>query len=383
MGASLVPGTAAATPPIRGRIANRGLDGELIRTGLFFGGPPNPNSVPLYTRHPLHADRLDWTDEADIRFALQQFTSAGLNTIKLSYFGHEGEADAFASAWLFSRQRWPGDGPGNYTDAEQIAKVHQLFDVARRRGLVIAPMIEVGLSFFRFWELFPHNLDELVRRCAYLLDNFAAAPNSLRVYDAQGHARHAIFLIETIHGAPIDPQVFADGFERAADLLEQRTGRRVGWIIDPTPLPPYGSHEGPDPAVLNQTPSILAVNPFNITTQGPGAFKDPHTLTDDERHGYTELIMQRWSSSEIPFIAPIMPGYDSHLVFPLNPTYGFSDTWLARQRTLAVQHGTGGLSVDTWNGFTEGYAIPPSQEDGPRLLHWVQDTVDQHCARWG
>ena len=38
----------------------------------------------LYTRHPLDADRLDWSSEADIAFAVAQVTKPGLNTIKLS-----------------------------------------------------------------------------------------------------------------------------------------------------------------------------------------------------------------------------------------------------------------------------------------------------------
>jgi hypothetical protein len=367
--------------PTWGRIANESRQGQRILTGLFFGGPPNPNSLPLYTRHPVTPKQLDWTDQSDIRFALRQFASTGLNTLKLSYFGHQGETDRFAPAWLFSQRRWPGDGEGTYTEAEQIERARQLFTTAAELDLVVAPMV-----FFRFWQDFPFNLDELVRRAGWLLRNFGNEPNYLRVYDSQGQPRPVVWLIETIHVGPVTPQDFAAGFDRAAELLHEQTGHRPGWIIDPTPLPGYGSHDGPDPAALRTTPSVLAINPFNITTQGPGAFKDQVLISEDERLAYARNIMTTWASanSGIPFIAPILPGYDAHIVFPPPRTtiYGFNPDWRLRQQQLAVEFGTDGLSVDTWNGNTEGYAIPPTLEDGDIHLEWLHETVAALRERW-
>ncbi len=40
-----------------------------------------------------------------------------------------------------------------------------------------------------------------------------------------------------------------------------------------------------------------------------------------------------------------------------------------------MRYETDGLSVDIWNGWTEGYAIPPSVEDGNANLDWVKETV--------
>jgi hypothetical protein len=371
-----------------GRIANSSRHGQRILTGLFFGGPPNPNSLPLYTRHPATPNRLDWTDQSDIRFALRQFASTGLNTIKLSYFGHQGETDRFAPAWLFSQQRWPGDGEGTYTEAEQIERARQLFTTAAELDLLVAPMVEVGLDFFRFWQDFPFDLTELVARAGWLLRNFGDEPNFLRVYDSQGQPRPVVWLIETIHVGPVTPQDFAAGFDRAAQLLHEQTGHRPGWIVDPTPLPGYGSHDGPDPAVLRGTPSVLAVNPFNITSQGLGERKDQPLISEDERLAYARSIMTTWTtpSSGIPFIAPILPGYDAHIVFPPpqhdTAIYGFHPDWLLRQQQLAVEFGTDGLSVDTYNGWTEGHAIPPSLEDGDTQLDWLHETIAALRHRW-
>ncbi len=373
--------TPASHAKLWGRIANGSRRGQRTLSGLFFAGPPNPNSLPLYTRHPFAADRLDWTDASDIRFALSQFASAGLNTVKLSYFGHEGETDQWAPAWMFSQQRWPGDGEGTYTEAEQVARGRQLFKAAGRRNLLVAPMLEVSPAF-RFWADFPSNLDGLVGRAAWLLQNFGREPNFLRIFDSNGNARHVIWLIESIHVGAVDPLDFAAGFDRAAQQLRDLVGHRVGFIIDPTPLPRYGSHDGPDPAALRTTASVLAINPFNIASQGLGAPKAPDDISQDERLAYARNIMTTWSNSGIPFIAPIIPGYDAHIVFPGNDIYGFNPEWRLHQQQLAVEFGTAGLSVDTWNGWTEGYAIPPSEQDGDVHLEWVRATEAALRERW-
>jgi hypothetical protein len=360
--------------PTWGRIANRMHRGQRPFTGLFFAGPPNPNSLPLYTRHPLNADRLDWSDRSDIEYSLRQVCSVGLNTVKLSYWGHRGETDDWATALLFSRRRWPGEGPGTYTEAEQVARGWQLFHAADRLNLLVAPMLEVSPAF-QFWADFPTRLDGLVERAGWLLRNFGSAPNFLRLYDRDGRPRHAVFLIETIHVGPVDPVDFAAGFDRAATVLGEQLGRRVGWILDPTPLPSYGSHDGPDPVALRSTSSVLGINPFNVTSQGPGESKPQDQITEDERLAYARGISTTWSSSGLPFIAPVTPGYDARIVFPGNGVYGFNREWRRRQHLSALEFGVSGVSVDTFNGYTEGSAIPPTEEDGDVHHEWLREIV--------
>jgi hypothetical protein len=47
-----------------------------------------------------------------------------------------------------------------------------------------------------------------------------------------------------------------------------------------------------------------------------------------------------------------------------------------------VEFGTDGLSVDTYNGWTEGHAIPPSLEDGDTQLDWLHETIAALRHRW-
>ena len=381
---TLVLGTAAAAathrgddaPGCWGAIANPMHQGDELYTALFFAGPPNPNSLPLYTRQPLNADRLDWSDDADIELALSQMVEVGLNTIKLSYWGHEGETDLWSPAWLFSQTRWPEDeGEGPYSEEEQTALARHFFDHANRQGLLVGPMLEVSPAF-PFWAQFPDDLDELVRRSSWLLTHFGEEPNWLRVYDQNGAPRHVIWLIETITVRQMDPEVFAAGFTEAAARIEDETGYTVGFIIDPTPLPPFGSHLGPEPDAIRATDAVLAINPFNIGSEGVGEPRPHEEVTEMERIRYARSILREWRASGVPLIAPIIPGYDAHIVFPGSEQYGFNEKWLRLQKNLVVAHETAGISIDTWNGWTEAYAIPPSVEDGDVHMEWATDVIE-------
>lgn len=376
--AQTVPIPLKATPynsHLWGRIANASHQGERIFSALFFAGPPNPNTLPLYTRHPIEDDRQRWANDAHIDATLRPLASIGLNTIKLSYWGHEGETDASAPAWLFSQTRWPGGPrPDRYSETEQIALGRHFFERARAQSLLVAPMLEVGPNF-PFYAQFPGNLTPLVERAAWLLKNFGDQDNWLRVYDHNGQPRRVLWLIETIHAEPIDPAIFASGFDAAAQRLKQETGYEIGFILDPTPLPSYGPEYGPEPNALQTQASVLAINPFNITSQGLARKADLRDISEGERQEYAESVLSRWSKSGLPLIAPIMPGYDAHLVFPQLPSYGFNAAWRQRQKNLAVQYQTDGLSIDIWNGWSEGYAIPPSREDGDVNMTWARDVV--------
>lgn len=307
--------------------------------------------------------------------------AVGLNTIKLSYWGHDGETDAWSPAWLFSRTRWPHDPQSDsrstnnkYSEAEQVALARRFFQRAARQQLLIAPMLEVS-SAFPFYTDFPDKLDGLMQRSTWFLKHFGNQPNWLRMYDQNGQVRHVIWLIETIHASPVGTERFAAGFDAAALRLQKVTGHPVGFIIDPTPLPAYGSHFGPTPAALRRRSSILAINPYNITSQGLGGQKKQNEISEEERLEYAESILRIWSASGIPLIVPIIPGYDAHIVFPNNGIYGFNAAWRERQRQLAARYGAGGLSIDTWNGWVEGHAIPLSQQDGEVHLRWVRDVL--------
>ena len=111
--------------------------------------------------------------------ALRQVASTGLNTLKLSSPDTRERPTVCAGlAVLAETLAWRRRGT---TEAEQIEQARQLFTTAAELDLVVAPMVEVGLNFFRFWQDFPFNLDELVRQAGWLLhDGNRQLPAGLR-----------------------------------------------------------------------------------------------------------------------------------------------------------------------------------------------------------
>jgi hypothetical protein len=84
----------------------------------------------------------------------------------------------------------------------------------------------------------------------------------------------------------------------------------------------------------------------------------------------------------MPYIAPALPGYDAHIVFPHLAGYGFNAEWLRRQQELAVESGNAGVSFDTLNGYTEGYNIFPTEENGDTIARWARETIAVHRRHW-
>ncbi len=354
-----------------GRIANSQYQNQKIITALFFAGPPNPNSLPLYTRHPKNAALLDWSSDADIDFAMNQMRNIGLNVIKVSYWGHQGETDSWCPSLLFSKYDWTNRDI-ILNETEIVNRANHCFNKANENDLLFAPMLEVSSSF-PFYIEFPTDLTNMIQRITWLLTNFGNQPNWLKVYDKNGEERIAFFLIETIHLGTIDPTVFAQGFDTVASQIESNTGYKIGFIIDPTPLPAYGSTEGPTPETLANINSILAVNPFNIFSQG--ASGNPEPVPESDRLDYAESVVSYWTNTSLPFIIPFLPGYDAHIVFPSFPIYGFTDNWLTNQKNRLISYPNVGVSFDCWNGYTEGYAIVPTIEDNERIYNWANSIV--------
>jgi hypothetical protein len=47
-----------------------------------------------------------------------------------------------------------------------------------------------------------------------------------------------------------------------------------------------------------------------------------------------------------------------------------------------VRNGNAGLCFDTLNGFTEGYNIYPTEENGDTITRWARESVAAHRTFW-
>jgi hypothetical protein len=141
-------------------------------------------------------------------------------------------------------------------------------------------------------------------------------------------------------------------------------------------LPPeHNARFKPSPTrtgrLLAQQPAVLAIQPFNpevftgrcLTGEGCDAVSGSEKL--EELLTWKEHFVSGWVSTGIPVILDVSPGYDARRVFPGAPRYGNNDRWRDGQAEL-LSLDVRGITANTWNGYTEGYAIAPSCARSPR-----------------
>jgi len=238
-------------------------------------------------------------------------------------------------------------------------------------------------------------IEELVNRYLKNAAKPAWADQWAKMYDQQGVPRYVIALLHVgsnLLGRSSTPDsTFAQGFDWVANKVLQDTGINVGFTLDMIPaedMIPVDSRD-PDLPVFRATPeltgsylvqhaSVLAIQAFipEIYTGicslvlHPGADCDQVAGSPALDHLITwkRDFIQRWVATNIPVILDVAPGYDAQKIFPeTNIRYGNNDPWRKAQADF-LSLGIVGLAGNTWNGYTEGYAIVPSCGTPPGLL---------------
>jgi len=94
-----------------------------------------------------------------------------------------------------------------------------------------------------------------------------------------------------------------------------------------------------------------------------------------------------WINTGIPFIHDLTTGYDAHVVFPLSPVYGNTQSWRDLQTQAINDLGSQSFTFNAWNGFTEGMAAMPTAQYGEGTYDWLtklyggNDTVSNTSIR--
>lgn len=239
-----------------------------------------------------------------------------------------------------------------------------MFREAKERNILVAPVLEVSPEF-EFFKDFPDDTREFERRLESLLSAYGENENWVQIIDKNGEKRHFIRLIESIHLGQVDEVKFAQTFDAVADKIFQKTGKKVIFGIDPTPLPPNGSQAGPNIEELKKINSVI-ITPYNIFSDGD---------TEDERIEKADSIMQRWTDSEIPVILPLITGFDdTGTDRPVTQKFGNSDEWLSKIRNLFEKYSSNikGVNFDSWNTYTEGGSVVPTTEFGDTNFQFVK-----------
>lgn len=327
----------------RGRMANEGREGTAVKSALFFAGTPNPGAVKNYVEQPLNQERNQMKTREDVGAILSEMQTAGINTVSLSYWGHNGE-DIYAPT-LYSPEVF-----------------HWVYEEAEKLGMLVAPFIEVS-DADDFTRKFPQDTTDLKERMKYLLQNFGKHKNWLALFDRDGEARRTFFLIKTVASDPqSDPAGFAQAFDDVSDAVKKETGEQTGFVISPVPLGYDQSADFTDPILtdLEQRHSILAAAPFNPES---GKFKSESglDLPDSERLKYADWVLGELVRHNIPVLFPVIPGYMPEKVFPTAPRYGLNDAWQAGLTVMSGKRNYDGTSA-IWNGYTEKFGVGPTQE---------------------
>jgi hypothetical protein len=400
----------------RGRIASPALDHQRVKSAYFFAGDwrsaynplefygppvPGPNDG-VYTVHPADGRHLGWSVKPENRsFAVSEMVRAGLNTAVMSYWGEPGT------------DRWRA-----YAPMQSSTCAHdQLFTEAVHQNLLIMPAIESSAKgdkspAFIFPEEFPpadpahcsltYQIQDLIQRYLKTPDDESWSDRWLQLYDQDGLPRRAIYIIDVKSSSgSLRPNIFgntneqhaefANGFDAVANAISDEMHVDIGFVLDAAVRPvifgnvgfvndyyPMSAYPDCNPdaaeALLGQK-SVLAIQAYA-----------PEGTLSAERSEWERVDLKRkylagWASSGLPVFMDLTIGYDGHLVFPPDPhtpsgIWGNNASW--QTELLKLKPDTfAGVTFNTWNGYTEGYAVVPTTEFRESAFRWIQRVTRQ------
>jgi hypothetical protein len=325
---------------------------------------------------------------------LDRIIAAGANTIVMSYWSNMPQWSPMAL-----------DG----------SSVSGVLEAARDRHLVVLPAIEGGFDQnhpeIPHWEFsadFPAPSGAnsvapgLVLRIGQLVELFRDHMSLwARLYDRNGEWRYAVYILHVCSDITgTDDMNFAKGFEEVAAQVQVNLHIPVGFVLDiiggchayvATPR-----NAGP---ILEQQPSVLAVNGFESEVfsgkvkGGPRCFDpdwhrcSPHDNNQDNLEALADwkrAAVHDWVVTGLPLILDVSNGFDGRIVWAkIESGTGFWGdnmdytedrwrNWMSELKGPSIK----GITFDTWNGFTEGYAATPSREHGETVYRWLTDLFE-------
>jgi len=380
----------------RGLLASPGLEGQPVKGLYFFPGERGANAA-LYTTHPL--DVLDgrWNSDPSTRdWVMDRMVRAHVNTVVMSY-------------WSNMPQWSPMEiGPTTLSG---------VLDAVEGRPLVIMPAIESGadknhpeIPQWEFSSDFPINpgglevATGLVQRIGWLADLFRGRLHLwARMYDRDGISRHAVNILHVASDLigqddPGADETFAHAFDVVAAEVQARFGFRVGFTLDTIGGRRYSPFPRRAGAALEATASVLAVQGFasevfsdrvkNFPACAEGADWRTCPPADNNIDNLEVLAnwkrdaVNDWLDARVPVILDVSNGFDGRIVWAKVPHGFWGDNldytddrwrnWMSQLKGPRIK----GITCNTWNGYTEGYAAVPSQEHGWTVYNWLSDLME-------
>jgi len=364
-------------PEWRGLLAG----GQPVKAVYFFAGEGDNNN-PVYTSHPTLPDDLHWnSDPASRARVMSRLAAAHVNTVVMSYWS--------------DMPQW---SPMALTVQNGLT-VPGVVDAVQNLPLVIMPAIESGfdashpqLPHLNFQDDFPHaqgtvNLAPgLIERIGWLVQMFRNDMNRwAQIYDMNGEARYAINILHACSDERgINDATFASGFGAVAYQIELKYRIKVGFTLD-TIGSGCGYIASPRSAgaALKAQPSVLAIMGFESEVfSGKLVPHDNNRANLPNLAAWKRAALNDWVATGVPVILDVSNGYDGHLVFPNSPGSFWGDNqsatddrwrnWMSELKNPGIK----GIVMDTWNGYTEGYAAVPTREHGDTVYNWLSDLLE-------
>jgi hypothetical protein len=383
----------------RGLLASAALEGQPVKGTYFFPGESGGNAW-MYTTHPQDQRDEHWNSNPSIRsWVMERMVQAHINTVVMSY-------------WSNMPQWSPMEI--NPTTLSGV------LDAVQGKPLVVMPALEGGydpdhpeIPHWEFSKEFPYRPDDkqvapgLVDRIGQLVELFDGRMNLwARMYDRDGRSRYAVHLlhvssdvISQVLNSDDDDKEFAKAFDEVANEVQNRYHISVGFTLDTIGGRRYSAYPSEAGAALEQTSSVLAVQGFasevfsGSVKNGPRCFSNdwrqcqPHdNNVDNIEHlaNWKQSAVSDWVKTREPVILDVSNGFDGRIVWSkaehgagfwgdnLNYTDDRWRNWMSQLKGQGIK----GITFNTWNGYTEGYAAVPSVEHGFTVYNWLTDLLE-------
>jgi hypothetical protein len=382
------PSPNRGTPSQRGLLASDGFVGQPVKAVYFFPGDVGEYNEGLYTAHPTEADDAHWSSDAALRQrVIARISATHANTLFMSYWGDE-------------MRRWSPMLLNDTSIPDTIAAVSG-------QEVLIVPSLESGFAedtdmYWRFSDDFPYQDGDLASLAPALIARLRTVvalfrPNMqhwARMYDRTGTPRYVVHIMHAYaHAVPQVPgktadEVIADAFDRVAEEIAQSEGIEIGFTLDP--IPGTGSEHSLRPAAgpaLEQANSVLAIAGFiSEIFSGRVQVSEPNGEPIDNNVSNLDALLawkrehiEDWVRSGVPVIYDVSSGYDGRYVWEARGTFFWGDnedyTFDEWRNALSAMKGLGavGITFNTWNGYTEGFAATPTLEHGDTVYRWLTD----------
>ena len=405
LGTDSPKGASLSHPELRGLLGSPGLEGRPVKGVYFFPGSTGGN-VGLYTTHPLDPRDQEWNRNAyDRSLVIDRMVRAHVNTIVLSYWSNMPQWSP-----MFIEPPYPPFGVSPTWTA--------VLDAIEHRHVVVMPAIEGGydaknpqIPHWEFATEFPIDPGKfelahgLVERIGWLVELFRGRMHLwARLFDREGQLRYAINLLHVgsdliDQNEPGVDETFAHAFDIVAAEVYGRFKISVGFTLDAIGGKRYSPYPTAAGAALERTTSVLAVQGFasevfsGLVKNAPACADGADWRTCAPAHdnnldnleallNWKSAAVKDWIRTGVPVILDVSNGFDGRIVWAAAGAGFWGDNldytedrwrnWMSQLKGPGLK----GITFNTWNGYTEGYAATPSREHGWTVYNWLTDLLE-------